>query len=111
MTSITSNWFTLFADFLNDLIKNPAIILRCCLKKIGKADVGRVVGFVGHGADAEERHFVDLAGVGDGGGFHIYSKGVVNGEELTGFFGAADELIAAYQSPFVNFGGVSVDLV
>ena len=93
------------------LVEDLAVVIGGGDKKISKADIGGVVRFIGHGADAEEWHFVDLAGVRDGGGFHIYREGIVDGEELTGFFNTADELVSADDATFVYFGGVSANFI
>ena len=93
------------------LVEDLAVVICGCDEEISEADIGGVIGFIGHGTNAKERYFVDLAGVRDGGGFHIYRKGVVGAEELTGFFNTTDELVTADDATFVDFGGVSANFI
>ena len=101
----------LFSKLLNDFIEDLAVVIGGGDEEISEADIGGVIRFVGHGPDAQERNFVDLTGVSDGGGFHVHGESVVGGEELTGFFNTADELVSADDAPFVDRRFVPIDLV
>ena len=76
-------------ELSNQPVEDPAVIARGGDEKIGKADIGGMVGFIRHGAHAQEWHIVDLAGMCDGGGFHIHGEGLVGVPELTGFLDTA----------------------
>jgi len=65
-----------------------------------------MIGFIRHGADAQEWDFVDFACVGDGGGFHISAETLVRVPEFARFFEFADELVAAQDTTGVGFGRV-----
>ena len=91
---------------MENALEDLAVIGSCSHQKVGEGDNRGVVGFIRDGADAQEGHLIDFAGVGDGGGFHIGAETVVGVPEFAGFFGLADELIASENTTIIYFGGM-----
>lgn len=70
-----------FSNHIPNLLKrrleNPPVV--CCRlgQEILERDHRGMIGLVRYGADAQERHAIDLARVRDGGSFHVGAQGVM----------------------------------